>query len=96
MQNEQVCLYISRTFNPLDEQSDLTSFPTEKNYNCIYVVREGYYQWEDHGSFSTTYKGTNGGRAISISACDDHQISLDTTVSTEFFNSLFQGCCYPC
>lgn len=41
--------------------------------------REGYYQWEDHGSFSITYKGTNGGRAISFSACDDHQISLDTT-----------------
>lgn len=27
------------------------------------------------------YKGTSGGIAVSISACDDHQTSGDTTVS---------------
>ncbi|KAL2477471.1 Metacaspase-1 [Forsythia ovata] len=41
--------------------------------------REGYYLWEDHGSQSAIYKGTNGGLAVSISACDDNQVSEDTT-----------------
>ncbi|KAM7478975.1 hypothetical protein LguiA_027188 [Lonicera macranthoides] len=41
--------------------------------------REGYYVWEDHSQLSATYKGTSGGLAISLSACDDHQISVDTT-----------------
>ncbi|KAK3002143.1 hypothetical protein RJ639_022324, partial [Escallonia herrerae] len=40
---------------------------------------EGYYLWEDHSSLSATYKGTSGGLAISFSACDDHQVSVDTT-----------------
>ncbi|XP_027106254.1 metacaspase-1 isoform X3 [Coffea arabica] len=39
---------------------------------------EGYYVWEDHGFLSSTYKGTSGGLAISFSACDDHQVSVDT------------------
>lgn len=38
--------------------------------------------WEDHRIRS--YKGTNGGIAISISACDDHQNSGDTTAFTGF------------
>lgn len=42
--------------------------------------REGYYKWEDQRC-SPIYKGTNGGLAVSISACDDHQTSSDTTVS---------------
>ncbi|KAL7157154.1 hypothetical protein ABFS83_02G058700 [Erythranthe nasuta] len=41
--------------------------------------RNGYYTWEDHGRQSAIYKGTNGGLAVSLSACDDHQVSVDTT-----------------
>ncbi|ONH90525.1 hypothetical protein PRUPE_8G059400 [Prunus persica] len=41
--------------------------------------REGCYVWEDHGRWSSVYKGTSGGLAVSISACDDHQTSSDTT-----------------
>ncbi|XP_027106255.1 metacaspase-1 isoform X4 [Coffea arabica] len=41
---------------------------------------EGYYVWEDHGFLSSTYKGTSGGLAISFSACDDHQVSVDTMI----------------
>ncbi|KAG8368660.1 hypothetical protein BUALT_Bualt15G0068800 [Buddleja alternifolia] len=44
------------------------------------INREGYYKWEDHRLPYTAYKGTNGGYAISISACDDNQSSGDTTV----------------
>ncbi|KAF3435029.1 hypothetical protein FNV43_RR22116 [Rhamnella rubrinervis] len=40
--------------------------------------REGYYTWQDHRRPSH-YKGTNGGLAVCISACDDHQTSADTT-----------------
>ncbi|KAK2437342.1 metacaspase-3 [Trifolium repens] len=40
--------------------------------------REGYYTWEDHTN-SRTYKGTKGGIAICISACDDDQVSVDTS-----------------
>lgn len=40
--------------------------------------------WEDHRYLSTTYKGTSGGLAISLSACDDHQSTLDTMVSSQF------------
>ncbi|KAH7866269.1 hypothetical protein Vadar_017934 [Vaccinium darrowii] len=42
------------------------------------VNRAGHYTWEDHSYQSTTYKGTSGGLAISLSACDDHQATLDT------------------
>lgn len=45
MQNEQVCLYISRTFNPLDEQSDLTSFRTEKKLQL-------YFMWLGKGTIN--------------------------------------------
>lgn len=38
--------------------------------------------WEDHRVQYNSYKGTNGGLAISTSACDDHQNSGDTTYFT--------------
>ncbi|KAI5661388.1 hypothetical protein M9H77_20711 [Catharanthus roseus] len=44
--------------------------------------REGNYKWEDHFVPYAEYKGTAGGLAISISACDDHQNSQDTTYFT--------------
>ncbi|XP_060167870.1 metacaspase-3-like isoform X2 [Lycium barbarum] len=44
------------------------------------INRAGYFKWEDHRISS--YKGTRGGTAISISACDDHQSSGDTTAFT--------------
>lgn len=48
------------------------------------VNREGFYVWEDHRSpFTTIYKGTSGGVAICISACDDHQTSIDTNAFTK-------------
>lgn len=40
--------------------------------------REGSYKWEDH-RVRHAYNGTKGGLAISISACDDHENSGDTT-----------------
>ncbi|GAA0147499.1 hypothetical protein LIER_36529 [Lithospermum erythrorhizon] len=49
-------------------------------YMCR-VKGDGYYLWQDH-RISHAYKGTNGGLAISLSACDDHQTSGDTTVFT--------------
>ncbi|KAL0384463.1 UNVERIFIED_CONTAM: Metacaspase-2 [Sesamum radiatum] len=41
--------------------------------------RDGNYKWENHGRQSAIYKGTSGGLAVSLSACDDHQVSVDTT-----------------
>ncbi|THU44616.1 hypothetical protein C4D60_Mb02t09260 [Musa balbisiana] len=43
------------------------------------LSRAGYYQWEDHNPPSGKWKGTNGGLAILISGCDDHQTSADTS-----------------
>ncbi|RHN62710.1 putative Caspase-like domain-containing protein [Medicago truncatula] len=40
--------------------------------------REGYYTWEDNTN-SRNYEGTKGGVAICISACDDDQVSVDTS-----------------
>ncbi|KAL5054554.1 hypothetical protein RYX36_035236 [Vicia faba] len=40
--------------------------------------REGYYTWENHTS-SRNYKDTKGGVAICISACEDGQVSVDTS-----------------
>lgn len=45
------------------------------------VSRDGNYRWEDQRRPSAAYKGTSGGVAVCISACDDHQTSSDTTVS---------------
>nr|GEV63981.1 hypothetical protein [Tanacetum cinerariifolium] len=43
----------------------------------------GFYKWEDHHpSHVSSYGGTSGGKAICISACDDHQNSADTSVFT--------------
>ncbi|KAJ4716877.1 Metacaspase-1 like [Melia azedarach] len=39
--------------------------------------REGYYMWEDQRT-RAFYKGTSGGLALSLSACDDHQTSATT------------------
>lgn len=41
--------------------------------------RDGQYVWEDHRPSSGTWKGTNGGEAISFSGCDDNQTSADTS-----------------
>ncbi|CAH9084678.1 unnamed protein product [Cuscuta epithymum] len=47
------------------------------------MTRDGYVKWEDHRTpYSNVYKGTSGGTAISISACDDDQNSADTTAFT--------------
>jgi len=43
--------------------------------------REGYYTWEDQTLSPYACKGTSGGLALCISACDDNQTSVDTTVS---------------
>ncbi|XP_045820665.1 metacaspase-3-like isoform X4 [Trifolium pratense] len=48
--------------------------------------REGYYTWEDLTS-SRTYKGTKGGVAICISACDDDQVSVDTSIGFKWQRS---------
>ncbi|XP_047153945.1 metacaspase-3-like [Vigna umbellata] len=40
--------------------------------------REGYYSWEDQ-RFPRANKGTSGGLAVSISACEDSQTSIDTS-----------------
>ncbi|KAK2663300.1 hypothetical protein Ddye_001874 [Dipteronia dyeriana] len=45
--------------------------------------REGYYRWEDQRFPTACYKGTSGGLAISITACDDHETSSDTTAFLE-------------
>ncbi|GJX90805.1 hypothetical protein Tco_0344131 [Tanacetum coccineum] len=46
------------------------------------INREGFYKWEDHhpSHVVALYGGASGGRAICISACDDHQNSADTSV----------------
>lgn len=48
------------------------------------INRGGSYMWEDHRTPHGTYKGTRGGIAICISACDDHQSSGDTIAFTGF------------
>ncbi|KAK1414628.1 hypothetical protein QVD17_30377 [Tagetes erecta] len=43
----------------------------------------GFYKWEDqHPSHVSQYGGTSGGKAICISACDDHQNAADTPAFT--------------
>ncbi|KAL4588526.1 hypothetical protein LXL04_001417 [Taraxacum kok-saghyz] len=47
------------------------------------IDRGGFYKWEDHHpSHASSYGGTRGGKAICISACDDHQNSADTSAFT--------------
>lgn len=50
--------------------------------NVCRINREGYYKWEDQRISRAPYRGTSGGYAVSISACDDHQNSGDTTAYT--------------
>ncbi|CDY43800.1 BnaA06g23360D [Brassica napus] len=45
------------------------------------MERNGFYEWERQTS-GRTYKGTNGGTAICLSACDDHEASGYTPVFT--------------
>ncbi|MED6108734.1 hypothetical protein PIB30_026821 [Stylosanthes scabra] len=41
--------------------------------------RNGYYGWEDHRKRRGAYKGTSGGVAVCISACDDDGNASDTS-----------------
>ncbi|KAL1289590.1 metacaspase-1-like isoform X1 [Arachis ipaensis] len=41
--------------------------------------RKGYYGWEDHRTRRGAFKGTNGGVAVCISACDDDGSAADTS-----------------
>ncbi|PQM38949.1 metacaspase-1 [Prunus yedoensis var. nudiflora] len=41
--------------------------------------RSRRYLWEDHRPSSGVWKGTNGGKAICFSGCDDHQTSADAS-----------------
>ncbi|CAL0309505.1 unnamed protein product [Lupinus luteus] len=43
------------------------------------INRKGYYGWEDHRSHRAGYKGTRGGLAVCISACDDDGSAADTS-----------------
>ncbi|XP_022762414.1 metacaspase-3-like isoform X1 [Durio zibethinus] len=43
--------------------------------------KEGFYIWEDQRN-PLFYKGTSGGLAFCFSACDDNQVSADTTAFT--------------
>lgn len=43
------------------------------------VNRKGYYGWEDHRHPRSGYKGTRGGLAVCISACDDDGNAADTS-----------------
>ncbi|KAJ7968216.1 Metacaspase-1 [Quillaja saponaria] len=41
--------------------------------------REGLYLWQDQRRYAAIYKGTSGGLAVSISACDDNQTGAADT-----------------
>ncbi|KAJ4716882.1 metacaspase 1 [Melia azedarach] len=43
----------------------------------VLMNRKGYYAWEDQRT-RASYKGTSGGLALSLSACNDHQTSAST------------------
>ncbi|KAL8205773.1 hypothetical protein R6Q57_009324 [Mikania cordata] len=47
-------------------------------YMCK-INQDGLYKWEEH---QLVNKGTSGGKAVSISACADDQISADTSAFT--------------
>ncbi|KAK4769180.1 hypothetical protein SAY86_027330 [Trapa natans] len=46
------------------------------------IGRDGSYKWEDQRRPLAAYKGTSGGVAVCISACDDQGTSSDTTAFT--------------
>ncbi|XP_023750739.1 metacaspase-1 [Lactuca sativa] len=47
----------------------------------VYSTKE--HCWSDNKPPSGVYKGTNGGLAISISACEDNQLAADTSAFSE-------------
>lgn len=50
--------------------------------NVCRINREAFYKWEDHRVRNAEFKGSSGGLAVSISACDDYQNTGDTTAFT--------------
>lgn len=71
-------LYISLVTNSLN-----TTLHKFEAHVFSISSRNGNYHWEDHHvSHATSFKKTRGGIALCFSACDDHQNSGDTTVST--------------
>nr|XP_043637676.1 metacaspase-1-like [Erigeron canadensis] len=44
-----------------------------------YAYSRNEYDWLDNNPPSGFYKGTSGGHAISISACEDNQLAVDTS-----------------
>nr|GEZ67005.1 hypothetical protein [Tanacetum cinerariifolium] len=49
--------------------------------SCVYSTKES--RWLDNRPPSGAYKGTSGGHAISISACEDNQLAADTSAFSE-------------
>ncbi|KAL8239542.1 hypothetical protein R6Q59_016109, partial [Mikania micrantha] len=51
----------------------------------FYITRSViiWNHWLDNRSPSGVYKGTSGGHAISISACEDNQLAVDTSAFSE-------------
>ncbi|GJV07815.1 hypothetical protein Tco_1345471 [Tanacetum coccineum] len=49
--------------------------------SCVYSTKES--RWLDNSAPSGAYKGTSGGHAISISACEDNQLAADTSAFSE-------------
>ncbi|KAG5231121.1 hypothetical protein OIU77_010082 [Salix suchowensis] len=56
--------------------------------------RNGQYVWEDHRPQSGMWKGTNGGDVISISGCDDHQTSADTSALSKITSTGAMTFCF--
>ncbi|KAB5526865.1 hypothetical protein DKX38_020712 [Salix brachista] len=56
--------------------------------------RNGQYVWEDHRPQSGIWKGTNGGDVISISGCDDHQTSADTSALSKITSTGAMTFCF--
>ncbi|XP_021658279.2 metacaspase-1-like [Hevea brasiliensis] len=51
--------------------------------DLVYVYNREKDKWEDNSPPNGTRKHTNGGLAISLSACEDNQMAADTTAFTE-------------
>ncbi|KAF4395234.1 hypothetical protein CsatB_007127 [Cannabis sativa] len=56
--------------------------------------RSGQYVWEDHRPRSGVQKGTSGGEVISISGCDDHQTSADTSALSKITSTGAMTYCF--
>ncbi|GAA0185996.1 hypothetical protein LIER_33284 [Lithospermum erythrorhizon] len=65
---------------PVDYETEGRILDDEFNETIVrpFLVGAGNFMWEDH-RVRHAYKGSTGGTAISIRACDDHQTSGDTT-----------------